>query len=64
VLKVSQVQRTNAASNAIAIRTDDRLGGRRTITASSWQHDQIEVSGYVPIAIESLRSTPMVRLAR
>ena len=36
-LKVSQVQTTKATSNEIAIRTDDRLGGRRTITASSWQ---------------------------
>jgi hypothetical protein len=37
-LKVSQVQRTKATSNEIAIRTDDRAGGRRTITASSWQY--------------------------
>ena len=32
---MSQVQTTKATSNEIAIRTDDRVGGRRTITASS-----------------------------
>ena len=38
-LKVSQVHAAKATSNVIAIRTDDRLGGRRTITAQSSQQD-------------------------
>ena len=43
-LKVSQVQTTKAISKEIAMRTDDRVGGRRTITASSWQQRPTVVS--------------------
>src|SRR4029450_8913807 len=57
-VKVSQVQTTKATSNEIAMRIDNRVGGRRTITASSWQQRPTVVSvwrGFCAL---------MVRLAR
>jgi hypothetical protein len=77
-VNVSQVHRTKATSNETAMRTEVRFGGRRTITAQSWQRvptpmqfgriRSILVIASVGIAraitIKSLRLILLVRLAR
>jgi hypothetical protein len=63
-LNVSHVQTTNPSNNKIAIKTEDRVGGRRTITASSLQPNSTGVAVGAGITIESRPRTSMVRLAR
>jgi hypothetical protein len=58
---VSHVHTAKATSKEIAMRTDDRVGGRRTITASSWQQHPTPA---LRCARFTIRLIVMVRLAR